>query len=174
MPTIDGSAEVKVKPGTQPNDRLRMRGYGVRMDVVGQRGRRGDQYVRVVVKVPRTLTPHQRRLLEDFRSGGSNSSTSSSSSSSRGSGGGGGSGSGSSGSSSGGSGSSGSKSGGSGGNTGSREGSSDTGAASGGGGSSGSKESGSGGSGKESASSGEEKPKKRSWFNFGQKFGQKD
>ncbi|KAL4446217.1 hypothetical protein ABPG77_003024 [Micractinium sp. CCAP 211/92] len=49
VPTIDGSAEVKIKPGTQPGDKLRMRGYGVKMDVVGQRGRRGDQYVTVVL-----------------------------------------------------------------------------------------------------------------------------
>lgn len=70
MPTIDGKAEVKIKPGTQPGDMLRMRGYGVAMDVVGQRSRRGDQYVRVALRVPRSLTPEQRRLLEEFRAAG--------------------------------------------------------------------------------------------------------
>ncbi len=70
VPTIDGSAEVKIKPGTQPGDKLRMRGYGVKMDVVGQRGRRGDQYVTVVVRIPRSLTADQRRLLEEYRSAG--------------------------------------------------------------------------------------------------------
>lgn len=69
VPTIDGRAEVKIKPGTQPSDRLRMRGYGVRMDAFGHRGRRGDQYVVVHVTVPRTLTAHQRQLLEEFKEG---------------------------------------------------------------------------------------------------------
>jgi len=67
--TIDGKAEVKVKPGTQPGDKLRMRGYGVPMDLVGQRGRRGDQYVVVQVTVPRHLTQRQKELLEEFRGG---------------------------------------------------------------------------------------------------------
>ena len=79
-----------MKPGTQPGDKLRMRGYGVHMDVVGQRGRRGDQYVRVALTVPRSLTAQQRRLLEEFRSGGKNSSSGGSGGSSdRGNGGGG-------------------------------------------------------------------------------------
>ena len=69
VPTIDGREEVKVKPGTQPNDRLRMRGYGVPMDAFGHKGRRGDQYVVVKVTIPRSLKPEQRRLLEEFRGG---------------------------------------------------------------------------------------------------------
>ncbi len=67
MPTIDGVAEVKVKPGTQPNDKLRMRGYGVRMDARGRPGSRGDQYVQVKVEVPKKLTERQRQLLEEFK-----------------------------------------------------------------------------------------------------------
>lgn len=85
VPTIDGKAEVKVKAGTQPGDKLRMRGYGVKMDVVGQRGRRGDQYVRVMVRVPRHLTAEQRRALEMYKgrgnSGGGTGSSAGSSSS---------------------------------------------------------------------------------------------
>ncbi|GAB4814787.1 hypothetical protein N2152v2_001833 [Parachlorella kessleri] len=93
VPTIDGRAEVKVKAGTQPGDRLRMRGYGVPMEVLGQRSRRGDQYVIVRVRVPRSLTAEQRRMLEDFKAGryqqggagGGSSSSSSGGSSSGGS-----------------------------------------------------------------------------------------
>jgi DnaJ-class molecular chaperone len=104
VPTIDGRAEVKVKAGTQPGDKLRMRGYGVPMDLAGQRGRRGDQYVVVRVTVPKHLTPRQRELLEEFRGGkpaaaaagsGSGSSGGGSSSGSSGSGSSGGSDSGS-------------------------------------------------------------------------------
>jgi DnaJ-class molecular chaperone len=69
VPTIDGRSEVKVKAGTQPGDKLRMRGYGVPMDLVGQRGRRGDQYVVVKVTVPKHLTERQKELLEEFRGG---------------------------------------------------------------------------------------------------------
>lgn len=69
VPTVDGRAEVKVKPGTQPGDKLRMRGYGIPMDLVGQRGRRGDQYVIVKVSVPKILTARQKELLEELRSG---------------------------------------------------------------------------------------------------------
>jgi len=69
VPTIDGRSEVKVKSGTQPGDKLRMRGYGVSMDLVGQRGRRGDQYVIVKVTVPKHLTERQKELLEEFRGG---------------------------------------------------------------------------------------------------------
>lgn len=69
VPTVDGRAEVKVKPGTQPGDKLRMRGYGIPMDLMGMRGMRGDQYVVVKVTVPKTLTPRQKELLEEFRTG---------------------------------------------------------------------------------------------------------
>jgi len=69
--TIKGLAEVKVKPGTQSGDRLRMRGYGVPMDLMGQRGRRGDQYVVMKVTTPRNLDERQRKLLEAFKYGGS-------------------------------------------------------------------------------------------------------
>jgi DnaJ-class molecular chaperone len=75
VPTIDGTAEVQVKPGTQPGDKLRMRGYGVAKDIAGQKGRRGDQFVRVVVTVPRRLSAAQRQLLEELRSGKTSSSS---------------------------------------------------------------------------------------------------
>lgn len=69
MPTIDGRAEVTVRPGTQADDKLRMRGYGVPQDAAGLPGKRGDQYVVVRLRVPRTLTPFQRQCLEDYRRG---------------------------------------------------------------------------------------------------------
>ena len=77
---MDGRSEVKVKAGTQPNEKLRMRGYGVPMDAAGQPGRRGDQYVLIKVRVPKALTARQRELLEEFKTDKSSSSSSSSSS----------------------------------------------------------------------------------------------
>lgn len=69
VPTIDGQAEVKIKAGTQPGDKLRMRGYGAPLDAMGMPGRRGDQYVVLRVKVPKQLTERQKALLEEFRGG---------------------------------------------------------------------------------------------------------
>lgn len=68
--TADGMAEIKIKPGTQSGDKLRMRGYGVPMDLMGRRGQKGDQFVVVKVATPRNLSARQRQLLEDFREGG--------------------------------------------------------------------------------------------------------
>ncbi|KAK9841760.1 hypothetical protein WJX81_001134 [Elliptochloris bilobata] len=65
VPTLDGDKEVRVKAGTQPGDRLRLRGQG--LPVLGQPGHRGDQYVTVDVRLPRSLTPEQQRLLEALR-----------------------------------------------------------------------------------------------------------
>ena len=65
MPTLDGEAEITVRPGTQPGDRLRMRGYGV--PHVHSPGHKGDQYVLLNVRLPREVNEQQRRLLESFR-----------------------------------------------------------------------------------------------------------
>lgn len=63
VPTLDGTAPVRVAAGTQPGATLRLRGEGMpRM-----RGRgRGDLKVVVDVMVPTRLTSEQRELLERF------------------------------------------------------------------------------------------------------------
>ncbi len=65
MPTLDGEAEITVRPGTQPGDRLRMRGYGI--PHMHDPSRKGDQYVQLNVRLPREVNQEQRRLLEAFR-----------------------------------------------------------------------------------------------------------
>ncbi|MCS6970011.1 MAG: molecular chaperone DnaJ [Planctomycetota bacterium] len=60
VPTIDGEATLRIPPGTQPGERLRMRGAGI----PGRGGRRGDQIVVVQVLVPRKLSAEQRELIE--------------------------------------------------------------------------------------------------------------
>lgn len=60
VPTLDGEATLRIPPGTQPGDRLRLRGLGA----PSGGGRRGDQIVTVQVTVPRKLNPEQRELLE--------------------------------------------------------------------------------------------------------------
>ena len=63
IPAIEGKAALRIHPGTQPGQILRVKGRGMpRMDGYG----RGDLRVRVNVVVPKKLTQHQRALLEEL------------------------------------------------------------------------------------------------------------
>lgn len=61
VPTLDGSARLRVPPGTQPGTQLKMRGKGIPHRV---RTGRGDQLVEMEVEVPRQLSPRARALVE--------------------------------------------------------------------------------------------------------------
>jgi molecular chaperone DnaJ len=64
VPVLGGRATLKVPPGAQPGDVLRLRGRGM----PSVRGReRGDACYRVVLEVPTRLTPKARELLEEYR-----------------------------------------------------------------------------------------------------------
>lgn len=63
VPTIGGAAKIKLPPGTQSGKILTIKGKG--MPRMGGSGR-GDQLVRVNVKVPTKLTREQKKLLEEF------------------------------------------------------------------------------------------------------------
>jgi len=63
--TVDGTAGVDVKPGTQPGETIVLRGEGV-PSLRG--GRRGDLRVVVNVTIPRRLSREQRDLLEKLAS----------------------------------------------------------------------------------------------------------
>lgn len=65
VPTIDGTAKLRIPAGTQTNQVFRMRNLGM---PIGTRNResRGDQYVRVILATPRKLTDRQRDLLKEF------------------------------------------------------------------------------------------------------------
>ncbi|HXQ88563.1 MAG TPA: DnaJ C-terminal domain-containing protein [Solirubrobacterales bacterium] len=62
VPTLDGSAKVKVPAGSSSGRRLRLRGEGM----PGPRGRKGDLYASVRVVVPKTLEKHERELFEEL------------------------------------------------------------------------------------------------------------
>jgi molecular chaperone DnaJ len=64
LPTLTGETVVlKVPPGTQPGERLRMRNHGLpRADGYGK----GNLVVQVQVEVPDKLTPEQEQLLAHF------------------------------------------------------------------------------------------------------------
>ncbi len=61
VPTLRGSADVELQPGTQPGEIVTLRGEG--MPALG-RGRRGNMRVVVNVVIPRHLSAEQRGLLE--------------------------------------------------------------------------------------------------------------
>ncbi len=60
----DGEYELEIPPGTQPGEVIRVPGKGM-SSIRGHR-RRGDLYVKVIVKVPERLSQRQRELLEAF------------------------------------------------------------------------------------------------------------
>ena len=62
--TIDGDILYNIKPGTQTDTKVRLRGKGV--PTLRNKDVRGDHYVTLVVQVPTKLTSEQRELLEQF------------------------------------------------------------------------------------------------------------
>jgi molecular chaperone DnaJ len=63
VPTLEGTATIKIPAGTQPGTLLRLKGRGVKnLQGYGQ----GDLHVRVQVEVPSRLNAEQRRKLEEF------------------------------------------------------------------------------------------------------------
>jgi molecular chaperone DnaJ len=64
VPTVDGEDEVEIKPGTQPDTEIRLRGKGV--PHLRRTGMRGDLHVMVDVVVPTKLTKRQRELLTSY------------------------------------------------------------------------------------------------------------
>lgn len=63
VPTLFGKASLKIPVGTQSGTTFRLRDKGM-PSLRG--GGQGDQLVRVHVEVPQSLTPEQRKILEDF------------------------------------------------------------------------------------------------------------
>lgn len=61
--TIDDTVKIRIQPGTQPGTLIRIRGKGV--PHVRGNGR-GDQYVKIQLKVPTHLSRRQKELLEEL------------------------------------------------------------------------------------------------------------
>jgi molecular chaperone DnaJ len=63
VPTLEGPITVKIRPGTQPGEVIRLKGKGMpRFRGYGK----GDLLIRVGILVPEKLTPQQRALLEQL------------------------------------------------------------------------------------------------------------
>jgi len=64
VPTLDGKfLQVKIPSGTQPQSKLRLKGYG--LPIFGGKGK-GDQFVKILVQVPKKLSDRQKKLLEEL------------------------------------------------------------------------------------------------------------
>lgn len=63
VPTVDEKVKIRIQPGTQPGTLIRIRGKGV-PHVRGSG--RGDEYVKIQLKVPTHLSRKQKELLEEL------------------------------------------------------------------------------------------------------------
>ena len=65
VPTLDGKVKFTIHEGTQPGDEFKLRGKGIqRLNYVGK----GDQYVKIIVEVPKDLSKAQKEKLREFDS----------------------------------------------------------------------------------------------------------
>jgi molecular chaperone DnaJ len=63
VPTLHGPTSLEIKAGTQPGETLRLKSKGIkRLNGSGH----GDQYVRVLVEIPKSLSGKQKDLLRQF------------------------------------------------------------------------------------------------------------
>ncbi|MFZ9855745.1 MAG: DnaJ C-terminal domain-containing protein [Limisphaerales bacterium] len=59
--TLGGGVKVRIPPGTNAGQQLRVRGHGLPR---GSSGERGDLFVKLAVKIPDSVTPAERELWE--------------------------------------------------------------------------------------------------------------
>lgn len=62
VPTLDSPVSMRIPPGSETGQRLRLRGKGL----VRRDGTRGDQYVRLVVATPKSIGKRERELYEEL------------------------------------------------------------------------------------------------------------
>jgi curved DNA-binding protein len=62
VPTLDGSAMLNIKPGTQAGTVLRLRGLGMPKDD----SKRGDLYATVTIEIPESVSDDEKKLWEQL------------------------------------------------------------------------------------------------------------
>ncbi len=63
VPLLEGRVKVKIPPGTQCGQKLRLKGKGIE----DAAGRRGDAFVEIQVEIPKKLSPKAKELFEELR-----------------------------------------------------------------------------------------------------------
>jgi len=67
VPTIDGDVKIRIPAGTESGVVIRLKGKGV-FHVQGYG--RGDQYIRIKIVIPKTITKRQKQILREFEEEG--------------------------------------------------------------------------------------------------------
>ena len=62
VPTLEGSARLKLPSGTQAGQRFRLRGHGLPTAA----GPRGDLFVAPEIQIPKTVTDREREIWEQL------------------------------------------------------------------------------------------------------------
>jgi curved DNA-binding protein len=65
VPTLNGTVSLRIQPGTQSGQSIRLRGKG--MPKLRQSGSNGDLYAHILVQVPTNLSEDEKRLFEELR-----------------------------------------------------------------------------------------------------------
>jgi DnaJ C terminal region. len=63
VPTLDGKVKYKIPEGTQPGTQFKLKGKGI--PYIRGYGR-GDQYINIIVDIPKGLTQEQKDILRQF------------------------------------------------------------------------------------------------------------
>jgi curved DNA-binding protein len=61
--TLEGTKKLKIPPGTQSHTKMRLRGLGLPRF---QKEGRGDEYVKVIVKIPKRVSEKAKGLIQDL------------------------------------------------------------------------------------------------------------
>lgn len=64
VPTLEKDIRISIKPGTQPDTVIRLKGFGIPFP---NSRNKGDLYVVVKIEIPTNITHQQRKLLEELR-----------------------------------------------------------------------------------------------------------
>ena len=63
VPTLDGDVKYNMPAGTQPGEVFKLSGKGItRLNSIG----RGDEFVKIIVDIPKNLTEEQKNILKEF------------------------------------------------------------------------------------------------------------
>lgn len=66
VPTLDGNVKYTMPAGTQPGEVFKLKGKGIdRLNSIG----RGDEFVKIVVDIPKSLSKEQKEILMNFDKG---------------------------------------------------------------------------------------------------------
>lgn len=63
LSTLSGSLSLKIRPGTQSGQKLRMRGKGM----PSSKGEKGDLYAVITIQVPKELSEKEKKLFEELK-----------------------------------------------------------------------------------------------------------